>query len=203
MKTATIRHDPKTDLGIIPAFFDHAPVGILVHRRGDCLYANEALAHLLGYESVEAFRAAGDCQQHTAPASRRSVQHIIRYRTKGEHGLLAQSQAGDEVPVRGMAFDIELEDGRARLAYVSEDSSDGWCAGWAADRPFPRFSVRQDLPDHGIVAGSEVVPMRDGGVRIVRWVRDEDHAAQIVADVLLTGPTEIEIERGHLKLIKA
>ena len=200
MKTAQT-HQPETDLGIIPAVFDAAPIGVLVVRKEATVYANSALWMFLGYDDPEEFVGA-PWYQHIAPDARPQVDRLLRHsRRPSEHACLALSRGGEEIPVRIHSTWVELSRGdQATLLFITEDAEGGWFCGGTPQEALLRFPVRQDLPEFGIEAGSEIVPHPDGGVRVTRMIRDQVTAQQVLE--VVTGRTITPpIRRGHLKLV--
>ena len=58
--------------------------GVLVHRYDEILYANQALADMLGYESPREILALGSIEEHLPEEERENIRAIAAARLKGE-----------------------------------------------------------------------------------------------------------------------
>ncbi|RYX83270.1 PAS domain S-box protein [bacterium] len=112
------------------AFFDAAPLAIIVVRHGLVLYANPALAKLVGV--AEPGQLLGkNANDLVAPASREEISNHARARI--ERGLDAQATPyetlvrrvdGTFVPVRTEISPISLPDGNAVIAFAFDLSEE-------------------------------------------------------------------------------
>jgi PAS domain S-box-containing protein len=91
---------------------DRIPVGVLIHRQDSLLYANRCFLELSGYESLDAFAAAGGLNALFAtPAADRPAP------SGGAQAVLIVTRGGERRPVEGRMFTIPWA-GASALALI-------------------------------------------------------------------------------------
>ncbi len=106
------------------SFVEQAPVAISVSRDGVCLYSNQRVADLLGRDSPEELVGAPVCS-FFLPGKRAECKERISLRSQSlpvpaEYESVLLRADGSEVPVRFDVGPVELYDGTANIAFVTD-----------------------------------------------------------------------------------
>ena len=105
-------------------YVEDAPVAIIVTRDGVCLYANQALADILGVESAGTL-VGGPIYQGFAPHLQEESKERSRRRSLGleappEFESVLQRSDGSQFPVHAAIGAIQLQDGSANIAFITD-----------------------------------------------------------------------------------
>ncbi len=104
--------------------FEHAPIGVGLGCGGVWFQVNPAFARLYGFQDPSEVRGMQGLDL-VAPQDRKMVAEIIRRREAGEpapesYRLMAQRQDGSPFPVHARVARIQLADGPATVAFVTD-----------------------------------------------------------------------------------
>jgi PAS domain S-box-containing protein len=103
---------------------ERAPVAIGMDRNGKTIYANAAYQQMYGFRSTEELRGRPIVEQW-APQCRPEIEERIRQRGLGqlvatEYEGLGQRKDGSQFPVHAAATIVQLEDGPATIAFLTD-----------------------------------------------------------------------------------
>ena len=105
-------------------FVEQAPVSICVSRDGICLYANQRLGEMLGLERVDDL-VGEPIHKSFAPRMQEASKKRTRRRSLGlgvpsEYESVLQRADGSLLPVQLNVGSVELRDGPANIAFISD-----------------------------------------------------------------------------------
>jgi len=105
-------------------YVENAPVAIIVTRQGLCLYANQALAEMLGAESAEEL-VGGSVYQGFAPQAQEESRERTRRRSLGmatpsDFESVLQRTDGSVFPVHVSIGTVQLQDGSASIGFITD-----------------------------------------------------------------------------------
>ncbi len=105
-------------------FVEQAPVAILVSRKGVGMYANRQFAKIFGLESVEESVGRPVIEYYTAKFRKereeRTRRRLLGLHVPEEFESVGLRSDGSEFPVHVAVSAIQLEDGDAHIAFVSD-----------------------------------------------------------------------------------
>jgi PAS domain S-box-containing protein/putative nucleotidyltransferase with HDIG domain len=134
-------------------FVEQAPVAISVSRGGKCLYANRKFADLVGWGSADELVGA-PIDLFYAPHMQAESRERTRRRSLGlatppEYESVFQRFDGSQFPVHLAVGPVQLQDGGAHIAFVTDISD-----RQRADRAQRESEVRRDTAERVALAGS-------------------------------------------------
>jgi len=105
-------------------YVENAPVAIVVTRVGACLYANQALADMLGAKSSEAL-VGGRIYEGFAPHMQEESKERTRRRSLGlvapsEFESVLQRSDGSLFPAHVSLGTVQLQDGSANIGFITD-----------------------------------------------------------------------------------
>lgn len=106
--------------------FENAPVGILIARRGRILFVNRSCTRMFGYESSLELQGK-NLVEFIDPSCQQAVRKRIDMRDNGDdvpntHETVALKKDGSPFPIYVETSSINLTDGRAEVAFISDIS---------------------------------------------------------------------------------
>ena len=105
-------------------YVDNAPIAIIVTRGGVCLYANQALADMLGAESSGSL-VGGRIYEGFAPHMQEESKERTRRRSLGlaapsEFESVLQRSDGSLFPAQLSLGTVQLQDGQANIGFITD-----------------------------------------------------------------------------------
>lgn len=97
-----------------PVLLDRIPLGVLIHRNGALLYANRHFLELSGYQSLDAFAAAGGLNALFAEPDTGALAQ-----SGGAQSLLVMTSNGEHRPVEGRLFTVPWGEASALALILS------------------------------------------------------------------------------------
>jgi signal transduction histidine kinase len=118
---------PVAEQSFAPAFLDRIPLGILVYRHDELLYANRHFLDLSGYSDVAAIEAAGGLNRLFAEPGAGTV-----FAESGAAAAAIITESGERLPVEGRMVAVPWNAAPAMALILNKSQSQGASTGASA-----------------------------------------------------------------------